>query len=141
MSKFDRLRVAGGAVLALLAALSCVPAIAADYTVSGDDVTTAVAMGQTSDGKSLDMLLLEMEGNTIHLTSAFVFTTQTEGTSFYVGIGDNVPRLICVQKSKEKRLHAMQTVKNVGSYNIVGDFDVYTSGVIYLTECDFEYLP
>lgn len=141
MSNIDRLRVAGGAVLALLAALYCVPATADDYTVSGDDVITAVAQGQTSDGKSLDMLLLEMEGNTIHLNGAFVFTTQTEGTSFYVGVGDNVPRLICVQKSKDKRLAAMQTVKNVGTYDIVGDYDVYTSGVIYLTECDFAYKP
>jgi hypothetical protein len=136
----NRVRVLSGAV-ALLAALASAPAFADDYTVEGDDVISAVGMGQTSDGKSLDMLLLEMEGNTIHLKSAFVFTTQTEGTSFYVGVGDNVPRLICVQKSKEKRLAAMQTVKNVGSYNIVGNFDVYTSGVIYLTECDFEYIP
>lgn len=140
MSRINHLSTLG-AVVGLLAALSSVPAFADDYTVDGEDVITAVSMGQTSDGKSLDMLLLEMEGNTIHLTSAFVFTTQTEGTSFYVGVGDNVPRLICVEKSKEKRLAAMQTVKNVGSYNIVGNFDVYTSGVIYLTECDFEYLP
>jgi hypothetical protein len=115
--------------------------LADDYVIDGQDVIMAVGMGQTSDGKSLDMMLLEMEGNTVHLNSAFVFTTQTEGTTFYVGVGDNVPRLICAQKSKEKRLSAMQTVKKIGGYNIVGTYDVYKGGVIFLTECDFEYVP
>lgn len=132
------------AVLAALlagAAIASTSALADDYLVDGQDVIMAVGMGQTSDGKSLDMLLLEMEGNTIHLNGAFVFTTQTEGTTFYVGVGDNVPRLICAQKSKEKRLSAMQTVKKIGGYNIVGTYDVYKGGVIFLTECDFEYVP
>ena len=135
--------VRSAAVAALLscAALVSAVALADDYVVDGQDVIMAVGMGQTSDGKSLDMLLLEMEGNTIHLNSAFVFTTQTEGTTLYVGVGDNVPRLICAQKSKEKRLSAMQTVKKIGGYNIVGTYDVYKGGVIFLTECDFEYAP
>jgi hypothetical protein len=115
--------------------------LADDYVIDGQDVIMAVGLGQTSEGKSLDMMLLEMEGNTVHLNSAFVFTTQTEGTTFYVGVGDNVPRLICAQKSKEKRLSAMQTVNKIGGYNIVGTYDVYKGGVIFLTECDFEYIP
>lgn len=115
--------------------------LAEDYVIDGQDVIMAVGLGQTSEGKSLDMMLLEMEGNTVHLNSAFVFTTQTEGTTFYVGVGDNVPRLICAQKSKEKRLSAMQTVNKIGGYNIVGTYDVYKGGVIFLTECDFEYIP
>lgn len=132
--------IVAGAVLSLLL-MSGVPALAADYTIDGNEIITAVNMGQTSDGMSLDRLLLEMEGNTIHVNGAFVFTTQTEGSTFYVGIGDNVPRLICAQKSKEKRIAAMDTVKKVGGYNIVGTYDVFTGGVIYLTECDFEYVP
>lgn len=135
--------VRSAAVVALLsaAAMTSASALADDYVVDGQDVIMAVGLGQTSDGKSLDMLLLEMEGNTIRLKSAFVFTTQTEGTTFYVGVGDNVPRLICAQKSKEKRLSAMETVKKIGGYNIVGTYDVYRGGVIFLTECDFEYIP
>ncbi len=132
--------IVAGAVLSLLL-MSGVPALAADYTVDGNEIITAVNMGQTSDGMSLDRLLLEMEGNTIHVNGAFVFTTQTEGSTFYVGVGDNVPRLICAQKSKEKRIAAMDTVKKIGGYNIVGTYDVFTGGVIYLTECDFEYVP
>ena len=133
-------RFAAVATLMSVAAMTT-SVLAEDYVIDGQDVIMAVGMGQTSDGKSLDMMLLEMEGNTIHLNSAFVFTTQTEGTTFYVGVGDNVPRLICAQKSKEKRLSAMQTVKNIGGYNIVGTYDVYKGGVIFLTECDFEYVP
>ncbi len=132
--------IVAGAVLSLLL-MSGVPALAADYTIDGNEIITAVNMGQTSDGMSLDRLLLEMEGNTIHVNGAFVFTTQTEGSTFYVGVGDNVPRLICAQKSKEKRIAAMDTVKKIGGYNIVGTYDVFTGGVIYLTECDFEYVP
>lgn len=135
--------VRSAAVTALIscAAVVSTSALADDYVVDGQDVIMAIGMGQTSDGKSLDMLLLEMEGNTIHLNGAFVFTTQTEGTTFYVGVGDNVPRLICAQQSKEKRLSAMQTVKKIGGYNIVGTYDTYKGGVIFLTECDFEYIP
>ena len=134
-------RAAAVAALLSCAAVVSTSGLAAEYVVDGQDVIMAVGMGQTSDGKSLDMLLLEMEGNIIHLNSAFVFTTQTEGTTFYVGVGDNVPRLICAQQSKEKRLTAMQTVRNIGGYNIVGTYDTYKGGVIFLTECDFEYIP
>ena len=134
-------RSAAVAALLSCAAVVSTLALADDYLVDGQDVIMAVGMGQTSDGMSLDRLLLEMEGNTIHVNGAFVFTTQTEGSTFYVGVGDNVPRLICAQKSKEKRLSAMQTVQKIGGYNIVGTYDVYKGGVIFLTECDFEYIP
>lgn len=138
--RLGAMSIVASAALSLVL-MSSVPALAADFTVDGSEIIMAVGMGKTSDGMSLDRLLLEMEGNTVHVNGAFVFTTQTEGSTFYVGIGDNIPRLICAQKSKEKRIAAMDTVKKIGGYNIVGTYDVFTGGVIYLTECDFEYIP
>jgi len=40
-------------------------------------------------------------------------------------LDDNVPRLRCVDKAKEKQLSAMLTVKNLGTYNFVGNFDLH----------------
>jgi hypothetical protein len=124
-----------------LAVMSSATVLAEDYTVDGQDMIMALGMGETADGKSKDMLLLEMEGNTIHVTNAFIFATQTEGSNFYVAMGDNIPRLICVQMSKEKRLSAMQTVGKIGRYNIVGTWNKFTDGIVFLQECDFEYIP
>jgi hypothetical protein len=135
--------VRSAVVAALLsgAVIVSAPALAEDYTVDGQDIIMALGIGETADGKSKDMLLLEMEGNTIHVTNAFVFATQTEGSNFFVAMGDNIPRLMCVQTSKEKRLSAMQTVGKIGGYNIVGTWNKFTDGIVFLQECDFEYIP
>lgn len=137
----DIVRAAAVTALLSCAAMVSTSAVAEDYMVDGHDIIMALGLGETADGKSKDMLLLEMEGNTINVTNAFIFATQTEGTNFFVAMGDNVPRLMCVQKSKEKRLSAMQTVEAIGAYNIVGTWEKYTDGIIFLQECDFEYIP
>lgn len=135
------IRTAGVAALMAVAAVFSMPTLAEDYTVDGQDIIMALGLGETAAGKSKDLLILEMEGNTIRVTNAFIFATQTEGTNFFVAMGDNIPRLMCVQKSKEKRLSAMQTVEKIGGYNIVGAWDKYTDGIVFLQECDFEYIP
>lgn len=135
------IRAAGVAALMAAAAVFSSPTLAEDYTVDGHDIIMALGLGETAAGKSKDLLILEMEGNTIRVTNAFIFATQTEGTNFFVAMGDNIPRLMCVQKSKEKRLSAMQTVEKIGGYNIVGEWDKYTDGIVFLQECDFEYIP
>lgn len=130
------------AAVVIASTLTLSPAVADDYTVSAREVVDALYFGQTSDGKSKDLLLLEMEGNTIHMAGAFVYSTGTVDDTFLAVAGDNTPRVVCIQSSKEKRIAAISTLTKKGAYNIVGEWLRFDNelGAVVLGECTFEFV-
>ena len=107
-----------------------------DYVVDFN-LATAMFLGETKDGRSMSRIALEMEDRTVFINSIYAYGT-SEGTGYYTIImGDNTPRVLCRQTSREARLHAMDELKKPDTYAVRGRYDAYDGRKITLVECQF----
>ena len=50
-------------------------------------------------------------------------------------IGDNTPRIICQQKSKEAKMIVANMNNKISSATVEGDYSHFLSNKLYLTNC------
>ena len=108
-----------------------------DYVINYD-LTGAMFMGETNNGTPISRVFLEMEDRMVFLAGEFVYGFANSARSYQVLIGDNEPRIICQQNSKQARLHAMDVAQSKGSYAIRGRFLDYNGQQLTLVDCQLE---
>jgi len=108
-------------------------------TVSIDAMGFAWALvyGADTDGKKKEVYLLEMQdAGKIILRNSFVYGKDTSSESeWLLLIGDNKPRIICQQKTKEAKMVIANMDKKLSGATVEGEYSRFSSDKLYLTNC------
>lgn len=107
-----------------------------EVVVDAMDLSYAMFAGNDGKGKNKDVYFLEMEGNRVKLVNAFVYGKDTSDSSVWLLlIGDNTPRILCQQRSKEGKMVVANLDKKLSNATVVGDYDSVMGNKVYLKEC------
>jgi len=103
------------------------------------DFSYALFAGADTNGKTKEQYLLDIEGSKrIKLLGAFVYGKDTSGDPWSLLIGDNTPRIICEQQSKEAKMVIANLTGKLSEATINGDYKTFTGNKLYLTNCAIE---
>ena len=116
-------------------------AISQEKVVSFDamDFSYALFAGKDTNEKTKEQYLLDMDGaKRIKLTGAFVYGKDTSGSPWLLLIGDNTPRIICEQESKEAKSVVAGLTEKLSQATVNGDYKTFEGNKLYLTNCTIE---
>jgi TolA-binding protein len=104
-------------------------------TLDGGDLSYAMFMGDDGKGKTKEAYFLEMDQKNVTLTHSFVYGKDTTSSSMWLLlIGDNTPRIICEQSTKEAKM-VVANMSKKGFATVAGDYARVSGGIVYLTNC------
>ena len=96
----------------------------------------AVFFGKDSNGKTKEEYFLELQGaEIVKVLDGYVYGKDTSGGErWYLLIGDNTPRIYCLQETQEAKQVIIDTKKKVFA-TITGRFDYIGNNALNLKNC------
>jgi hypothetical protein len=96
----------------------------------------AVFMGKDSNGKTKEEYFLELQdAKVVKVLDGYVYGKDTSsGSGWYLLIGDNAPRIYCLQETPEAKKVIVDLKKKVFA-TITGNFDYIANDALNLKNC------
>jgi hypothetical protein len=105
-------------------------------TIDAMDFSYALFAGADTNGKKKEAYLLEIQDTKVKLINAFVYGKDTSSESAWkLLIGDNTPRIICEQKTKESKMVIANLDKKLADATLEGDYSRFSGNILYLSNC------
>ena len=115
------------------------PAIKSKPTVSidGDQFMVAQFRGTDDNGKKKEAYMLDLQdAGKVIVTNSFVYGKDTTNESeWLLLIGDNTPRIICKQKTKEAKMVIANMDKKISNATVEGEYSRFSDNKLYLENC------
>lgn len=105
-------------------------------TIDADSFTHALYVGQDMAGRKKEDYVAELK-NAAHVKvlNAYVYQKDTSSDQWLLVIGDNSPRIICQQKTRESKVSIKKLDTPISHGVVEGDFDSFNGNRLYLNDC------
>lgn len=105
-------------------------------TINEGKFSYSLFAGADEDGKTKEAWLLDLDGaKKVKVVNAFVYGKDTSGSSWDLLIGDNTPRIICQQETKEAKQVVANMTKKMSDATLEGDYSMFSGNKLYLKNC------
>ena len=105
-------------------------------TIPEKEFIGAVYMGKDINGKTKEEYFLELQGaKVVKVLDGYVYGKDTSGgNKWYLLIGDNTPRIYCLQETQEAKQVIVDLKKKVFA-TVTGNFDYIANNALNLKNC------
>jgi cytochrome c5 len=106
-------------------------------TIDAMDFSYALFSGDDGKGKSKESYLLDLsDAKNVRLINAFVYGKDTtSGSTWSLLIGDNTPRIICQQSSKQAKKVVVNLTKKLSNATVEGEYVDFELNRLILRDC------